>query len=475
MNESMNETQTLVTKNGTSKKRLIPLNFLLTTTIIALSFLWTSCGYLTWLYHLLELTTSNNADFLSEIIGYLFQALGILLIALLSKSICPWIFDKSRGIFFFIAFSVIDFIAIIIASNAGTLACAVVVGYIMNLLHGVIAAYYLHILAESLPQNRRALSFGLGYGLASFASWGISKLGSANLLTTSYAFVIYGVLIVLVIVLFLLRGRYEQTLGTPSVVPAKIPASLIAVAAIAIILLTIARGIGFYFPMADVSGGISLEFSRAFYAIGLISAGILCDRKRSYGAIASIVALSFPFIMLALSADPTPSIVFWILGYIFYGFLNVYRIVLFSDIAAADSHFIYLASFGLLFGRVGDAAGSYLGILLGAKRVALVSTTAAIFAIATVLFFVLYNRLYMNVTVKETNADEYFIRFAQSYGISLREQEVLRLLLAKQSNGEISANLFISENTVKFHMRNMLKKTGCSNRNEIIALYSKQK
>ncbi len=35
------------------------------------------------------------------------------------------------------------------------------------------------------------------------------------------------------------------------------------------------------------------------------------------------------------------------------------------------------------------------------------------------------------------------------------------------SNSEISSVLYISENTVKFHVKNILKKTGCSNRNEI--------
>ncbi|MDY6104441.1 MAG: helix-turn-helix transcriptional regulator [Acetatifactor sp.] len=54
--------------------------------------------------------------------------------------------------------------------------------------------------------------------------------------------------------------------------------------------------------------------------------------------------------------------------------------------------------------------------------------------------------------------------------MSGRELEVLKLLLGGLSNGEISAQLFISESTVKFHIRNLLKKTECTNRMALIAL-----
>ena len=58
--------------------------------------------------------------------------------------------------------------------------------------------------------------------------------------------------------------------------------------------------------------------------------------------------------------------------------------------------------------------------------------------------------------------------FIQKYELSLRENEVLNLIIEGDSNGEISEKLFISENTVKFHVRNILKKTRCSNRTELI-------
>ena len=46
--------------------------------------------------------------------------------------------------------------------------------------------------------------------------------------------------------------------------------------------------------------------------------------------------------------------------------------------------------------------------------------------------------------------------------LTVREMEVLRLLCRHMTNKEIAAELYISENTVKFHKANMLAKTGFS-------------
>jgi DNA-binding CsgD family transcriptional regulator len=51
-----------------------------------------------------------------------------------------------------------------------------------------------------------------------------------------------------------------------------------------------------------------------------------------------------------------------------------------------------------------------------------------------------------------------------------RELEVLQLLAAGQRNRAIGAKLHISENTVKFHLRNVYRKMGASSRTEAIAL-----
>ena len=55
-------------------------------------------------------------------------------------------------------------------------------------------------------------------------------------------------------------------------------------------------------------------------------------------------------------------------------------------------------------------------------------------------------------------------------GLSLREQEVLQLVAHGASNKEIADQLFISETTVKAHLRTILQKLHARNRAEAVAL-----
>ncbi|MGT2461959.1 helix-turn-helix domain-containing protein [Sinomonas atrocyanea] len=50
-----------------------------------------------------------------------------------------------------------------------------------------------------------------------------------------------------------------------------------------------------------------------------------------------------------------------------------------------------------------------------------------------------------------------------------REEEVLRLLAGGLRNRAIAAELGLSENTVKFHLRNLFRKLGVSSRAEAVA------
>jgi DNA-binding NarL/FixJ family response regulator len=54
--------------------------------------------------------------------------------------------------------------------------------------------------------------------------------------------------------------------------------------------------------------------------------------------------------------------------------------------------------------------------------------------------------------------------------LTAREQEVLALLVAGRSNGEIAKELFISDKTASVHVSNILRKTATSSRVEAAAL-----
>jgi len=59
-------------------------------------------------------------------------------------------------------------------------------------------------------------------------------------------------------------------------------------------------------------------------------------------------------------------------------------------------------------------------------------------------------------------------------GLSLREQEVLQLVAQGASNKEIAIKLFVSETTVKAHLRSILDKLHARNRVEAVAIAAKR-
>ncbi len=61
----------------------------------------------------------------------------------------------------------------------------------------------------------------------------------------------------------------------------------------------------------------------------------------------------------------------------------------------------------------------------------------------------------------------------KEFKISKRELEVVRLICEGLANKEISEKLFISEYTVKDHIKNILRKMGVASRSQIISFLNK--
>ena len=139
---------------------------------------------------------------------------------------------------------------------------------------------------------------------------------------------------------------------------------------------------------------------------------------------------------------------------------------------ASDTSTLYLAGFGLMLGRFGDALGTSISLSLGNSTLATVAVAAVLFAASVFVFYQLLQQLYMHPPTPERSERERFDAFAASFELSPREREVLRLALDDRTNAEIAETLFVSESTVKLHMRNLLKKTDCTNRVELLAKYA---
>lgn len=107
--------------------------------------------------------------------------------------------------------------------------------------------------------------------------------------------------------------------------------------------------------------------------------------------------------------------------------------------------------------------------------------------IATTIFILkenfapVYNRGHGEIRAngaKECDADDACMLLnttAEKYGLTSREREIIGLVYEGFSNPDIGQNLYISNNTIKTHMRNIFRKLGVSSRIEMIHLINNQK
>ena len=465
--------------------------------LIFVSFLLTSTAYLSWLYQLLELVGSGAADLLTMVIGYVCQAAGIGAAAL-------YCYRRRTSITrpVFSAVLLLHAVCLVPALLSHHPAGAISFGLLMNLLCGMIAAFYLQELTfatnGSAAAEHRGLIFGAAYCAASVAALLLSLIGGRNALHDDRIIIFYLVLTGLCMWLgqYLYTDREKAASEVPPVSPEKAASpkksaspektassensagSFLILACASVFILSLVKNIGFNFPSSDIIGGVSLELSRIFYAVGLLIAGFVSDRSRRYGAISAFASLIIPFVMLALTGEPVSSMIFWCLDYFIFAYLSVYRILLFSDLAK-ERNAVWLAGFGLLFGRLGDAAGTglymLLQMLLPGNTVVLITAAALLFILSVFVFFQLYQRLYAPTLIRQRSEQEVFELFAKKHDLTGRERTILRMVLEGQSNGQIAEQLFLTESTVKYHIHNLLQKTACKNRRELMQQYTEDR
>lgn len=88
--------------------------------------------------------------------------------------------------------------------------------------------------------------------------------------------------------------------------------------------------------------------------------------------------------------------------------------------------------------------------------------------LSSAVMFYFYKKDPLKLFSSQTAAEEALASVVKKYGLTAREAEVLKLINMGYSNLQIASELSISENTVKRHVNNILKKTETQSRLEII-------
>ena len=433
--------------------------------IVFLLFFLTSTGYIAWLYRLMNFLDADKVDLITMGLAYFLQAVGILIFSLITRR--KRSFAGARSFAIIMVFYLLSIVPAVLGQN---LLLVISGGLVSNLICGLLAAFYLHYLTTHADNNLRATCFGAGYELSAVFTWLFSFVFGDEVYSSLYILLLCLILGAISVTIVITDKTEEKEFIQLNTSDDKVTRNRIILAMVVVALISLVDYVGFTFTSADIGNGVVLELTRVIYAAGLLIAGIINDRSRKLGGVITIMMLIIPFVILALKGVQASATTLWILAYFAMGFFAVYRVIILSDMAI-DLGLIYIAGFGLMTGRIGESAGVVISGAAAGNKTVLIILSAFLYIITIPVFYKMYTLIYGGNSEEERKKHVRFWDFSSRYDLTSREQEVLKLILEDKTNNEIIDQLVVSESTVKFHIHNILKKTGCKNRNELRSKY----
>ncbi|KUO64308.1 MAG: hypothetical protein APF84_09735 [Gracilibacter sp. BRH_c7a] len=139
---------------------------------------------------------------------------------------------------------------------------------------------------------------------------------------------------------------------------------------------------------------------------------------------------------------------------------------------------------GLSMNVLGILIGGFMGsVITSLENPYFITSIIALIVIFSVLvmFPVLNNQLIRLLKshvflirfakLNESEQEEAFLKFKENKDLTEKEIEIVKLLLRGYTYKIISENLFISENTVKFHVKNIYQKLNINSKKELVKIF----
>ena len=401
--------------------------------------------------------------------AYLMQALGmIVMIAIFVKN--PNRYGSKK----FASWLMIAMIPIIVVSvlvKSGPVIFTMML--LLNFAIGFATAFYFGLMVQYLPQNQRLMSFAVAYAIGTIAMWALGKVSSESL-TSNYIIYVDTALIILNVYLFMSFKDLEKSCN-PDAKPSSAPLMSVIkdnwVLVAVVFIMSALSVLGSSDNVALTTDmGFSLLDVRALYGIGLIICAFIYAKSSKTGAIVTMASLVLPFVALGILHVAYASLAVCLITFIALGFYAVYRAGVFMDITDDLNLVPVFSVFGLAVSRISDAI-TVIGFTLLYPKYFPVSFIVAgiIFIPLIILFFIMFS----NNDSNNENLELKKSRFAEFHDLTRREEEIAYYISQGKSNGEIAALVNLSESTVRFHVANILKKTGLSSRNEVSRAFHK--
>lgn len=435
--------------------------------IIAVCFLYTGSAFMSQSFRLMEYYPEKIVDIITSIFNYLFQAIGISLF-LLGLRYHP---NKisNRKLFICLLVSGAFFMSLSQLSNNGLF--IQLMGYIFNLHIGIYFGYYLAMFAQNINPEKSGLCFGVAYAIASVGTYIISIFKDGAFLVSKEVTAIYLIMASITIALVYLANNLDvkedhlaSKVDNNQQLYIKEYASIIALMTV---IFTVGAGLYYSLPVATL---VNWNLIRAFYAVGLILAGLIMDKNRLMGEVLAIASLTYPLIMTTIVGDGVTNTVALSISYCVRGFVTIYYILVFTDMAWDNPRNLVLAPVGLMVSRIIEIIVSSILMFLMPNEIVQLLVAAVCFVPLLILFVIVQNKKYVPELISE---DKKLALYAERHALTSREIDILKCLINGMSDAEIADQLFISKNTVRFHISNLMKKTDNKTRVEVVQAFHK--
>lgn len=438
--------------------------------VLALQYLVCGSVYISQMYYLYNFFSADIVTIIALRWNYIAQSLGMLVFILLYIK-APRVAGDRKSYAISIAVGTL-FMVFSLISNNGAIAVSLSIAF--NILIGLYSGYTLTSLASHIPQRALGMAFAIAYAFGSVGTYIISIMGNGNFLQSKYVLIVFLIINIFSVLLLNFSENIdpaEQKADKHLVHKVNKTQIYILILLLLILINTISSlGNNFQFAVV-VEGNANLPLSRAFYAIGLLSAGLISLKSRKYLALTTFAFLLYPVVSVILAGDSSLASILLTLSYLFLGFVSVYRSLITMDIAAKNNTYLAFACFGLLISRTVEAATTFFSNITATNKLMAGIVFSVLFALLIFVFFTYFQKIYLTPNYKTTIEDS-LTAFARKYNLTVREKEVFQLLIKGNTNREIAQFMYVTENTVKFHVKHLLKKTDCSNRLDLITLFN---
>lgn len=229
-----------------------------------------------------------------------------------------------------------------------------------------------------------------------------------------------------------------------------------------------------FFVEVPISPYVHDFIRMAPYIVGVLISGTLSDRR---GLLSAMVAgaglLATAFLIGAWSDQPLPALIGIVFNGLAFGLLEPAPWLLLASSATPETAGRWFG-WGLNLNVIPILFGAVVAIPhITPSRLGLMATVFTLLAIL-ILYGVTDPLAALQISALlsgganadfSTAADQFTLFYCGQ--LTERELDVGKLAIAGVSNRDIAKQMFLSENTVKTHLKSLFRKTGCANRNDL--------